>query len=89
MPAAPPCTCSPSTAWTADAVRRVPVDSSAVVSIGYDAATNQLEVEFVGGGVYRYFGVPRRRVDELFAAASIGAYLTRHIKPNHPCVEAG
>lgn len=89
MPAAPRCTWSPSTAWTVDAVRRVPVDSSAVASIGYDAATSQLEVEFVGGGVCRCFGVPRRRVEELLAAASIGGYVTRHIKPNHPYVEVG
>ena len=53
-------------------MRRVPVESSAVVSIGHDEATNTLEVEFAGGGVYRYFGVPRSRDEEFLAAPSIG-----------------
>jgi KTSC domain len=89
MPAAPRCTWSPSTAWTADAVRRVPVHSSAVVSVGYDAATGTLEIEYAGGGVYRYYGVPRSRVDALLAAASVGTYVTRHIKPRYPYQEMG
>jgi hypothetical protein len=70
-------------------VRRVPVESSAVVSIGHDEATDTLEVEFAGGGVYRYFGVPRSRVEELLAAPSIGGYVTRQIKPRYPSAEVG
>ncbi len=70
-------------------MRRVPVESSAVVSIGYDTATNELEVEYAGGGVYRYYGVPASRVEQLLTAASIGRYVTEHIKPRYPCAEMG
>jgi hypothetical protein len=63
------------------------VESSAVASVGYEEATNTLEVEFAGGSVYRYFGVPRSRVEALLAAPSIGGYVTRHIKPRYPYAE--
>jgi hypothetical protein len=40
-------------------VKRNPVESSAITSIGYDVELKILEVEFVSGAVYRYFGSPR------------------------------
>ena len=71
------------------AVRRRPVPSSAVASVGYDAVSSQLEVEFVDGDVYRYSLVPRWRVEELLAADSIGSYVNREIKPRYPGVQVG
>ncbi len=70
-------------------MRRVPVESSAVLSVGYDPATNELEIEFAGGGVYRYYGVPASRVEQLLEAGSIGRYVTDHIKPRYPYAEMG
>jgi lysyl-tRNA synthetase class 2 len=57
------------------------VESSAVESVGYDAVTRTLEVEYAGGAVYRYVGVPPRAYDLLLRADSIGAYVNRRIKP--------
>jgi KTSC domain len=71
------------------AVRRRPVTSSAVASVGYDAVSSQLEVEFVDGDVYRYSLVPRWRVEELLAADSIGSYVNREIKSRYPGVQVG
>jgi hypothetical protein len=70
-------------------VRRIPVSSSAVVSVGYDAGTRTLEVEFVGGGLYRYSRVPRRVFDGLLSADSVGAYVTMHVKPHYPYTRVG
>jgi len=70
-------------------VRRIPVSSRAVVSVGYDAGTSTLEVEYVSGGVYRYSPVPRRVFDGLLAADSIGTYLTTHVKPHYPYARVG
>ena len=39
-------------------VRRLPLDSTAIASAGYDAGTAVLELEFTSGEVYRYFAVP-------------------------------
>lgn len=46
--------------------------SSAIGSVGYDAATGVLEVEFRSGGVYRYVLVPPSVHRELVGAASVG-----------------
>lgn len=52
-------------------MNRTPVQSSNVVSIGYDAETQVLEIEF-RSGVYQYQGVPRQVFDGLLAADSVG-----------------
>jgi hypothetical protein len=61
-------------------MQRTPVSSSEIQSIGYDAATQTLEVEFHSGGVYQYFDVPASEYQAFMAAASHGQYLNQHIK---------
>jgi hypothetical protein len=67
-------------------MHRLPVDSSAIESIGFDARARTLEVEYAGGGVYRYLGVPPRAYALLLRADSHGAYVNRRIKPYYRCV---
>jgi KTSC domain len=64
-------------------MRRQPVSSSAIASVGYDEDTAVLEVEFTSGEIYRYFTVTRREVDELLGAQSMGTYVNTAIKPRH------
>jgi len=59
---------------------RQPVNSSDIASIGYDEATQTLEIEFKATGVYRYFSVPKTVSDELAATPSPGKYFLQHIK---------
>ena len=59
---------------------RQPVNSSDIASIGYDDATQTLEIEFKATGVYRYFSVPKSVSDELAATPSPGKYFLQHIK---------
>jgi hypothetical protein len=61
-------------------VKRRPVESLAIISIGYDVELTILEVEFVSGAVYRYFDVPRATWAELVEAGSRGRYLNRVVK---------
>jgi hypothetical protein len=62
-------------------MRRVWVDSSSIASIGYEAATRQLEIEFrESGDVYRYFDVPEEEYAALLAADSRGTYLNQVFK---------
>ena len=67
-------------------VHRLSVESSAIASVGYDARSRTLEVEYAGGGVYRYLGVPQRAYELLLRADSLGAFVTRRIKPYYRCV---
>lgn len=61
-------------------MQRIPVTSSTCVSVGYDATTRTLEVEFKRGGVYKYFDVPASEYAALLSASSIGGYLDAQIK---------
>ena len=64
-------------------MKRTPVSSSNIASIGYDAPTRTLEVEFHHGGTYQYFGVPQSEYAGLMAAGSHGSYFAQHIKGSY------
>jgi hypothetical protein len=66
------------------AMKRAPVSSSSIASVGYEAGLATLEVEFVGGAVYRYFAVPVAVHLELLGAASKGAFLNRFVRDVFP-----
>ncbi len=66
-------------------VERQTVQSSAALSVGYDEASQTLEVEFKETGVYQYYNVPRTTFDALMASDSIGKFIHIYIKPMHPC----
>jgi len=61
-------------------MQRVPVTSSNCASVGYDATTRTLEVEFKHGGVYQYFDVPASEYEALLSAPSVGGCLDARIK---------
>ncbi len=63
-------------------MKRAPVSSRTIASIGYDPRSRQLEIEFRGGrGVYRYLDVPSDVYHAFMAAESKGAYLNQVLKP--------
>lgn len=59
---------------------RQPVRSSNIASIGYESSTNTLEVEFLNGAVYQYYGVPKTVYEGLMNASSHGSFLAAHVK---------
>lgn len=61
-------------------MERVNVVSTNIRSIGYDASTMILEVEFNNGTVYQYYDVPEALYEGLMAADSHGKYLNEYIK---------
>lgn len=66
-----------------EAMEREPVTSSNVVSVGYDAATETLEIEFKNG-VYQYYNVPQPIYDQMMAADSVGKFVNAYVKPVYP-----
>tara|TARA_B100000965_G_scaffold215949_2_gene180601 strand:+ start:8188 stop:8400 length:213 start_codon:yes stop_codon:yes gene_type:complete len=64
-------------------MERTRVSSSNIRSIGYDAQNEVLEVEFVNGGIYQYFGVPKNIYERLMAASSKGRFLSTHIRDRY------
>lgn len=59
------------------------VDSSMIASIGYDVSTATLEVEFKGGAVWDYPGVPEYLWHEFMAAGSKGKFFNQNIKEQY------
>jgi len=60
------------------------VESSNVLSIGYEPTSGTLEVEFKSGGIYQYFNVPEPIFKELMASDSKGKFINVYIKPAYP-----
>jgi len=59
------------------------VSSSNIRAIDYDASTSTLTVEFHGGRVYQYSGVPESVYRGLMSAASHGSYFSDYIKDRY------
>ena len=63
-------------------MRRIPVRSTSIASIGYLPGERELEIEFrASGDVYRYFDVPGNEYAAFMAAESKGTYLNQVFKP--------
>jgi hypothetical protein len=68
---------------------RDPVASTNVASIGYDADTETLEVEFTIGSVYQYYNVPADLHAQLMMAGSKGQFLNAYIRNGYPYSRVG
>lgn len=66
-------------------MEREMVDSSTILSIGYEPANSTLEIEFKNGGLYQYFNVPEPIYQQFMASDSKGKFLHVYIKPAYPC----
>ncbi len=61
-------------------MKRAPVSSSNLETVGYHSETQTLEIEFRHGGVYQYYDVPMHRYMELMRADSKGHFFDQFIK---------
>lgn len=60
------------------------VTSSNITAVGYDPQTETLEVEFLSGFRYQYYGVTQGLFDEMMRAPSKGRFLNQYIKDQYP-----
>ena len=68
---------------------REPVASSNVVSIGYDADAETLEVEFSSSAVYQYYNVGAALNEQLMQAPSKGQFFNQYIRNAYPFSRVG
>ena len=61
-------------------IKREPVVSSNVASIGYSRHLRALEIEFVRGAVYRFLDVPRSVYRDLMTTSSKGHFIAENIR---------
>lgn len=64
-------------------MQRIPVESSDIVSIGYDPKSRVLEIEFKEDRVYQYFDVEPRVYELFLKADSYGEYFYAHINKHY------
>lgn len=60
-------------------MQRITVDSSDIVSVGYDPKERLLEIEFQGGRIYQYKDVAPDVYKHFMQADSFGLYFNTHI----------
>lgn len=65
-------------------MRRQPVNSSNLYSVGYEPEMSVLEIEFRGGRIYQYSNVPAQVYKGLMNAGSHGQYFHQRIKEVYP-----
>ena len=70
-------------------MERYAVASSNIASIGYDAETETLEVEFLSGSIYQYYNVTQTMYDNLMSEGSKGRFLNTYIKNAYPYSRVG
>ena len=73
-------------------MKRVSVESEAMLSVGYDPARRVLEIEFVDLDIYDYFDVPASAHRALMRAESHGRHFAECIRDRYPferVVDAG
>jgi hypothetical protein len=68
---------------------REPVASTNVLSLGYDAASETLEVEFNSGAIYQYYNVSVALHEQLMVAPSKGQFINAYIKNAYPYSRVG
>ncbi len=61
-------------------MERTPVSSSNIASVGYDAGTSTLQIEFNNGTIYDYYDVPEHTYTDLIDASSVGSFFHANIR---------
>ena len=64
-------------------MEREHVQSSNLRSLGYDANSSTLEVEFNSGAIWQYYDVLESTYYELKSASSVGKYFNANIKGSY------
>lgn len=63
-------------------MKRAKIESSNILSIGYDINTLTLEIEFKKGRIYRYHPVSKHMWNSFLNADSKGQYFADNIRGN-------
>ena len=66
----------------------IPVDSTTLSAVAYDAYQQLLQLEFRDHSIYRYFNIPPKIHERLMRAPSKGQYFNNAIRGRFPFVQA-
>ena len=66
---------------------KIPVESSNLDAVAYDAENKRTLVWFKNGGLYAYNNVPQETYEQFLAAESKGEFLNAELKPKFPATK--
>jgi ATP-dependent DNA helicase RecG len=70
-------------------IKRIPVASSNIATVGYDKEAKILEIEFHHGAIHKYLEVPEKVYEELMSSPAQGAYFLNVIKDKFKSLDFG
>jgi hypothetical protein len=70
-------------------MQRDVVASSNIASVGYDVATETLEIEFTNSSIYQYYNVTQGLYEQFKAAPTKGVFLNTYIRNVYPFSRVG
>lgn len=70
-------------------MKMLPVESSNIARIGYDADRRELRVEFKSGVAHDYVAVPPEAHSKLMSADSHGKHFNEHVKGRYENRKSG
>ncbi len=59
------------------------VKTSSILSVGYNSASSDLYIKFIGNRVYRYSAVPPHVFEALMSASSLTTFANKHVVPRY------
>jgi hypothetical protein len=80
LQADPPPAPAPEPVGIVSRIRRVPVESTALATVGYSKRLRALEIEFRNGAMYRYLDVAPDVYDALLQARSKARFYDQNIR---------
>jgi hypothetical protein len=63
-------------------MKRKPISSTQIKSVGYDLETRTLEIEFHRGSIYQYTPITQEAYESMMKAESPGKFFHANIKDN-------
>src|SRR4051812_49676530 len=76
----------PDTTAIVSRIKRVPVQSSALATVGYSARLRAVEIEFRNGAIYRYLGIEASVYHALLDAPSKARFYDQNIRHKYRSV---
>lgn len=70
-------------------MNRESVQSSMIASLGYEADTSTLEVEFNSGAVWQYYDVPESIYYDMKNSGSLGKFFNANIRGQYREAQVG
>jgi len=61
-------------------IKRIPIASSTIATVGYDKEAHILEIEFHHGAIYQYVNVPEKVYEDLLNSPAKGSFFMNEIK---------